>query len=297
MPSFPTQAEAITADVVVLDKDGRPVRGLTRQDFTLLEDGKPQPIVAFEARDFAITAEPAAVVSDERVATNEGGSPGRTFAFLLDDLGTRAVPMEEAKKAIARWLQEKADPRDEVTLATASGDLWWSDRVDRGRADLLAVLGRAKGARLRELPWISDWEAYRITVFEDATGASAATTGTEGGGSARSAQVPGDPNGPPPGSAPPNPNVLGSILDRVIARSCGTGSLCLTRGQARMLAMDHYNGLNRRMRTLLGATERLSRGLAGARGRKSILIFSDGFLHDTNQRPALRSVDRRLAAG
>ena len=40
VPSFPTQAEAITADVVVLDKDGRPVRGLTRQDFTLLEDGE-----------------------------------------------------------------------------------------------------------------------------------------------------------------------------------------------------------------------------------------------------------------
>ena len=42
IPAFPTQADAITADVVVLDKDGRPVRDLTRGDFTLLEDGKPQ---------------------------------------------------------------------------------------------------------------------------------------------------------------------------------------------------------------------------------------------------------------
>src|SRR5258708_12181494 len=49
-PSFPARAEAITVDVVVLDKDGQPVAGLTKDDFVLLEGGRPQPIVAFEAR-------------------------------------------------------------------------------------------------------------------------------------------------------------------------------------------------------------------------------------------------------
>ena len=38
VPVFPARAEAITADVVVLDKEGRPLRGLTKEDFTLLED-------------------------------------------------------------------------------------------------------------------------------------------------------------------------------------------------------------------------------------------------------------------
>jgi len=50
-PSFPTQAEAITVDVVVLDDAGQPVRGLTRDDFTLTEGGRPQSVVAFEARE------------------------------------------------------------------------------------------------------------------------------------------------------------------------------------------------------------------------------------------------------
>ena len=161
VPAFPAQADAITADVVVVDKDDRPVRGLTREDFTLFEDGKPQTIVAFEAREIATApALPVPVVGGERVATNEGGSRGRTFAFLLDDLGTSAVSMEDAKRAIARWLQDVADPRDEVTLATSSGNIWWSDRVDRGREDLLAVLGRVKGGKLSDV--IRDWEAYRI---------------------------------------------------------------------------------------------------------------------------------------
>jgi hypothetical protein len=39
----------ITLDVVVTDKSGNPVTGLTQQDFTLFEDKRPQPIVTFSA--------------------------------------------------------------------------------------------------------------------------------------------------------------------------------------------------------------------------------------------------------
>jgi hypothetical protein len=35
-------------DVTVTDSKGNPVHGLTRDDFTVLEDGKPQPIRTFE---------------------------------------------------------------------------------------------------------------------------------------------------------------------------------------------------------------------------------------------------------
>ena len=281
VPAFPARADAITADVVVLDKDGRPVRGLTQADFTLLEDGKSQAIVAFEARELATGAVmPEAAVGDERVATSEGGaSHGRTFAFLIDDLGTRSLAMEDAKKAIVRWLREKADPRDEVTLATGSGDVWWSDRIDRGRTDLEAVLSRVKPGKLRDHPWISDWEAYRIVVYEDATGAAEASAG-----SARVAVGP--PGGPPLPNPDANPDMLGRLMDRVVER---TG---MRPAEVRMRSSERYNDLNRRTRALLGATERLSRGLTGARGRKSILVFSEGFLYDPNQRALFdRSID------
>src|SRR2546425_2384926 len=166
IPAFPAHAEAITVDFVVLDKEGRPVRGLGKEDFTLLEDGRPQRIVGFQARELTPPAKqpPQEVgVNDERVAANQGSSErrGRTFAFLLDDIGTRPLPMEDVKKSIARWLREKADARDEVTLATVSGDVWWSDRIDRGRADIEAVLSRVRGKKLPEhsKDWISGWEA------------------------------------------------------------------------------------------------------------------------------------------
>ncbi len=47
IPTFRTGVDVVQIDVSVLDKDRRPVRGLTAADFTVLEDGKPRPVVAF----------------------------------------------------------------------------------------------------------------------------------------------------------------------------------------------------------------------------------------------------------
>jgi VWFA-related protein len=274
VPAFPAAADAITADVVVLDKDGRPVRGLAKEDFTLLEDGRVQTLVGFEARELTAPnpeAIPRIAVAEGRVATNTGGSSrrGRTFAFLVDDLGTEVLPTEEAKKVIASWLNEKADPRDEVTLATTSSSIWWSDRIDRGRSDLLAVLGRIQGKKPKQprAEWMSDWEAYRITVYEDVTGASA-------------------------DASPSIPNRLGSTLDRVANRwrenhVCTSG--CPTTVRAR--AMELYGAMTRRVQATLHAVERLSQGLAGVRGRKSIVVLSEGFLNDSHQTGFDRAIE------
>jgi hypothetical protein len=40
----------ITLDVQVADKSGTPVRGLQKQDFTLLDDKQPKNILSFHAR-------------------------------------------------------------------------------------------------------------------------------------------------------------------------------------------------------------------------------------------------------
>ena len=47
LPTFRTGVDVVELDVTVRDKDRRPVQELTAADFTVLERGKPQPIVAF----------------------------------------------------------------------------------------------------------------------------------------------------------------------------------------------------------------------------------------------------------
>src|SRR5215469_16557997 len=49
-PTFRATSALVFLNVTVLDKMGRPVAtGLTKDDFTITEDNKPQPIFSFEA--------------------------------------------------------------------------------------------------------------------------------------------------------------------------------------------------------------------------------------------------------
>ena len=140
-PAFPAQAEAITVDAVVLDKDGRPVRGLAQSDFTVLEDGKLQPIVGFESRDLAVGASKPAATAAAGLPRAEGeeAAPGRTMAFIVDDLGLD-VRGKAAIDAIRRWILDNSDPRDELTLVTTSGDVDWRGRLETGRGEALLQL-------------------------------------------------------------------------------------------------------------------------------------------------------------
>ena len=88
----------------------------------------------------------AEVAANDATATE----PGRVLALLIDDLGISAATMLQVKPPLVDWIRKQADPRDEITVLTTSGDIWWSDTVARGRADLLAVLGRVAGKRLVE---------------------------------------------------------------------------------------------------------------------------------------------------
>ncbi len=292
-PAFPAQAEAITVDAVVLDKDGHPVKDLVKGDFTLLEDGRPQTIVGFEPRVLRSGESAPQAPEGEGAATNEGGvaASGRTLAFLVDDLGIEPLHMTQAAKALAQWLDHGADPQDEVTLATTSGDAWWSATAGDGRADLAAVLGRLKGkkkiATVNDA--MSDWEAYRIETL----GSKGDTPG----------ETPAIATGPPSGRASCSTDAeVTNIRDRVVDRWFRTGacncqpmsvesSIRSCRSQVEARARDVYQASSQRAAGLLGGIARLSRGLAGARGRKSIIVLSETLLRDTQQSGFERAVN------
>jgi VWFA-related protein len=265
VPSFPTRADAISVDVVVLDHHGEPVRGLTKADFTVLEDGQPQEVVSFEAREIQTTpAEPTvARPVAEHVVSNESPSSGRILALLLDDLGISPLGMTAVKKAAALWLSGQTDARDEITLVTTSGDAWWSDRIDRGRADLLAVLERVKGHKQGAgsgPEQMSDWEAHQIDQESE-----------------------------------------GGVAERVVDRWLASGACLLTfdAGSSRRSCKQRVVALSRQMqnfvavhsRAVFDTVERVSKGLAGGRGRKSIVLFSEGFLRDQEDRREAAAID------
>ena len=111
--TFRTGVDIVRLDVSVLGKDRLPIRGLTAADFTVLEDGKPQPIVAFSAVDIPHAIDPPSkwmrdVGSD--VTTNQLDTR-RIVVIVMDD-GATVMDAGVAARRIAREVIERLGPND-----------------------------------------------------------------------------------------------------------------------------------------------------------------------------------------
>src|SRR5580658_7332575 len=54
---FHQSVRRVIVDVVVSDANGKPVSGLTADDFSITEDGKPQRVRSFDVHDFDLISE------------------------------------------------------------------------------------------------------------------------------------------------------------------------------------------------------------------------------------------------
>jgi VWFA-related protein len=80
----------------VLDDDRRPVRGLIASDFTLLQDGVSQPILAFAAVDLPLAERPSASWLSRRssdVDTNQYPTAGRVVGIVMPWPTNQQIPM------------------------------------------------------------------------------------------------------------------------------------------------------------------------------------------------------------
>jgi VWFA-related protein len=120
-PTFRVRTDLVTLDVAVTEENGRPVRGLTAKDFTVLEDGRPQSVSVFRAIDVPdepwVTPWMGNVRQD--VVTNDQ-PPGRLVAILIDDAISNGEPAT-IKAAIdaARAFIDYLGPSDRATVIFA----------------------------------------------------------------------------------------------------------------------------------------------------------------------------------
>ncbi len=76
-PTFRSTTRLVQVDVVVTDKAGNPITGLKPEDFTVFQDGKPQPVRAFEAHVLTPEARKTRVVPT---------LPANTYTNLPDSI-------------------------------------------------------------------------------------------------------------------------------------------------------------------------------------------------------------------
>jgi VWFA-related protein len=272
---FPGEVEQVTVDVVAVDKRGQPVEGLTREDFTVFEEGRPQAIVGFEVIRLPAPADgpgptSRAMARRPRLATNlePSAQRGRQFVIAFDDLHLSAMQAQRAKSAVAEFLHRGCHDGDRVTLLATSGEAWWSTRLRAGEADLMAVLKRLDGRRVHENAQerMTDHEAVRIFVYRDVlVGARVLARWDRYGTISRQGLQASQQEQAMRGGLP-------SLIDPYVENR----------------AAEAYFGLRSRLEVTSSVLVRSLEGLADGRDRKAVLLVSEGFAHDPGFEPIKR---------
>lgn len=120
-PTFRGGINFVRVDVIVSDRNARPVTDLTQADFEVLEDGKPQAIEQF--RLIKVDGNLAPTESVPRQIRNRADEETealrddvRVFAILLDDYHVRRSNSISVQEPLIRFIQTQLRPNDLVTI-------------------------------------------------------------------------------------------------------------------------------------------------------------------------------------
>jgi VWFA-related protein len=113
------KTQLVTLDVVVNDKNGQPVRGLTRNDFVIYEDKVAQPIVSFEVTEPKPEAgrAPIQIHSTAELDRLEPDAP--VSIVVLDELTTRFEDQYFARYSLEKYLGKQGETLDEPLMLIA----------------------------------------------------------------------------------------------------------------------------------------------------------------------------------
>lgn len=147
---FRSGVQYVAVDVVVTDKNDKPITDLKKEDFSITENGKPQKVDDFQfisvpAVTRAVTLAEAAKEPEPDVVTNIAPKPdSRLFVMLIDDLHLIEQNIVEIKRVLTDTLNAFS-PDDEVAMVFVShSDM--GVNFTRNRAKLASTIDRVRGA-------------------------------------------------------------------------------------------------------------------------------------------------------
>jgi VWFA-related protein len=104
-------------DVVVTDAQGRPVTGLTRDDFQLLEDGVEKPITNFSAISGGVPSATGRTATPETGAVPQAEKRApRKFIFYVDEMSLSQPVMKKLEAELGKLIDTTMEPGDEAMV-------------------------------------------------------------------------------------------------------------------------------------------------------------------------------------
>ncbi len=259
------ERNVVQVRVGVLNSRGKPVRGLTRDDFLLFDNGKRQVITGFSVHGVPAPGA-AAPTSAAPSARNAPAIPTHFVALYFDDLVMPFSNIVYTRDAAERFLETELRPGDRVGIFTSSGVGQVDFTANRKKLDkaLAGLRPRStEGPHGVDCPDLSDYEAYLIDQVNE-------------------------------------PQALAVATQQVILCQCnGNAEMCgmIAQAIAKEAARTRWSEADYQVRNSLGGLDQLVARLALMPGRRTILFISPGFMELSELQELSAIIDHAVQEG
>lgn len=241
----------VSMDVLVKDKKGKAVTDLTAEDFTVSENGVPQTIEFFDST-LNSSNEPnqriTATASPQPKQRNPSGLPRNIIALVLDGQTTEQSNLKYVRDGMVKYVNERISDSDSVALFSISGGLQLLQSFTGDKAKLIAAVDRAYASSTGSKTSEAHSLAQDISSLRNKIAAGP------------------DPNSP-------------------IASSPGAGAAGSSAAEALIAqhVLEQYMQLRsalsvQQTRPVLAALAAICEGLRPIPGKKTLVMFSEGFV-------------------
>lgn len=238
------KSNLVNIDVIVKDKKGKYIPDLKAEDFTIIENGVAQKIEFFDAPLSRTTEITTSTTAGGETSTPTPPALGRNFvALVLDSQTTDITNLRQVREGMLKYIREQITDDDVVALLSVTNGLQMLHPFTQDKAKLIAAvenLAVNSTSKSFENKDIADnINAYREEL--KTSGSPSGEITTTGGGSAAARAM---------------------IVQRVISQFIRLRT-ALSLQQSR---------------PVLAALAAISEGLRPIPGKKTVVLFSQGFV-------------------
>jgi VWFA-related protein len=264
--TFKSTTALVEVDAVVLDKDGNFVPGLTAENITILENGKPQKIQQFFMVTNNLGTTPGALASAHADEAQYGAH--RVFVMLFDEAHLANDSLQRVKKGAEGFIRDMIHDGDAGGVYLNNGMYKGRLTVDKG--ELLAGVRAVQPAfdnRQAILAPFAEWPV----IPSEADASSIADGGSE-------------------------------ITRRLGLKACqddpaacaGEGGLANVENAIQRKARLYVRQARMMTQQTIQNLESIARGLAKIPGRKTVVLMTEGFFLE-DSRTVLETVSAQAA--
>jgi len=270
-PVFTSAIDIARLDVRVTDRAGKPITDLRPEEVQVVEGGTARPVVLLQriAEAGRTYAESAQRTIAAEISTNQGAPRGQLYLLLFDQDHITAGAEQKVRIAAERFIKERVQPQDRIAVVGIPGpgpSLAFTNNTKNALEQLQLVRGGLNRLQTSGTGEMTEYEAYEILRGNELVLSRFLFPSAEGATSRASA-----------------------LIDAITSARQKEESIESLRRLIQESAKTVATRADSDSRRFLQIAAELLHSFRNIDGRKTIVLFSEGFVGD-NVNTELRNV-------